>query len=121
VVIYDIVTWTPFSYATAEGTGKFDRPSNRIETSAPNPVGLTLYGNAALVVCAPFSGDAVLDVIDLGATPPVISASVPLGHVYTAGASVPADPRVSPDGTQALIGTEVGLLRVTLSSETIIQ
>jgi hypothetical protein len=121
VAIYDVVTWNPFSYQTSAGGGPFDRPTIRIKTSAPNPVGLTVYQNAALVLCAPFSGDAVLDVIDLGASPPQISSSIRLGHVYKAGVSVPVDPRVSPDGSQALIGTEIGLLRVALSSETVIQ
>jgi hypothetical protein len=121
VAIYHIARWDPLGYVQGQGTSKYDRPTTVLHTSAPNPIGIAIQHAAVFILCAPFSGDAALDVVDLGVSPPVVSQSIKLGPVYSAGAFVPGDPRVSPDGTQVLIGTEVGLLRATLTYDSVIQ
>ena len=47
--------------------------------------------------------------------PAFADALAKLGELYVAGYFVPGDPRVSPMGDEALIGTEAGLVRVELT------
>jgi hypothetical protein len=116
VAIYKVSTWSPFAVEDTDPQKPHDQPSALITTTLPNAVGLAIAQGSALVVSAPLNGDGVLDVVDLAAMPPKISASYPLGKPYSMGFAIPGDPKISPNGSAAMIATEIGLIRVELTS-----
>ncbi|MCK6551569.1 hypothetical protein L6R52_37400, partial [Myxococcota bacterium] len=115
LAVYRVESWSPFRVTDASAD-VYDQPSTLVATSLPNPVGLELRGDVALVVDAPFFADCALDLVDLSKDPERLYQTVALGNLYTMGFAVPGDPRVSPDGSVAVVPSEAGLVRVELSA-----
>jgi hypothetical protein len=107
IAIYKVKTWSPFAV---------EEPPTQLTSSLPNAVGVAVAGNLALVVDAPIGQDSAVDVVDLSMSPPAISTSLPIGKPYSMGFSIPGDPKISPDGTEAFIASEIGLLRLSLKA-----
>jgi hypothetical protein len=117
VWIYRVRSWSPLEVEDSDASKPYDQPEVMLATSKPNAVGLEIHGGGALVLAAPFFAIGALDVVDLSVSPPKIVSSVELGELYVMGYFVPGDPRVSPMGDEAVIGTEAGLVRVELSEQ----
>jgi hypothetical protein len=114
IAIYKVKTWMPFAVEDEDAAMPNDQPFALLHTSVPNGLGVAIKNNVAIVVSAPIGANGALDVVTLDAMPPKITSTLPLGKPYTMGFLLPGDPKISPDGSVAMIPTEVGLLRITL-------
>jgi hypothetical protein len=119
VAVYRVTSWRPFQVADADPRKRYDQPWVQLSTSEANALGVTVVGDDALVVAAPLSGvggqppQAVIDVVALDDSPR-IRQSLPIGDPYLMMLFEPTRLRLSPDGSQGLLGTEAGVVEVQL-------
>ncbi|MCC7380202.1 MAG: hypothetical protein IT384_00120 [Deltaproteobacteria bacterium] len=114
LAIYRIQSRRPFRVVDVDPAADYDQPTTRIPTSTGNTVAVTVVDRFAFVLSAPFFGDATIDVIDLGAPSPEVIEVLEIGPPFATGMNIPQEPSVSPDGTQLLLGTEHGIVRIEL-------
>jgi hypothetical protein len=115
VALYKVDSWSPFRVVDADENAPFDQPESSVTTSKPNPVGLSMRGNIAVVINAPFMQDGSIDLISMRKMAQV-DRTAELGALYTDGFSTPGDPKISRDRSTAYIPSEAGLIRVGFSN-----
>ena len=115
LLVYRILTMSPFAVRDEVPATRERDPYRMVTTTHPNPQQLTAYvsktqGPLALVINAPFFGEASVDVLSL-TTGELLEPAL-LGGAVTDTAFFPEEIVVR--GQKAYLGTEKGLLALDL-------